>query len=96
MAKIDSPAKINDVKSSKNFSSSAKYFFYQKLFFEEFLPRLPDQFIIFNKTIPFHTIRIILGSFRYTKWDIREIVKKWVSLGLVEYSKFRGIKLLRR
>jgi|YelNatPaOPRAMG01_1025707.scaffolds.fasta_scaffold22197_6 hypothetical protein len=67
--------------------------FYQKLFFEEFLPRLPDQFIIFNKTIPFHTIRIILGSFRYTKWDIREIVKKWVSLGLVEYSKFRGIRL---
>jgi hypothetical protein len=89
MISKSSYAQIHDVENSEET-------YYQKLFYEEFLLRLPDQFRIFNRTIPFHTVRIILGSFRYTKCDIREIVKKWVSLGLVEYSKFRGIKLLRR
>jgi hypothetical protein len=85
--------KIYDVTNNDFGSSIDEQLFYKRLFFNEFLPRLPDQFKIFNRTIPFHAVRIILGSFRYNKPQIRVITKRWNSLGLIEFSKFRGVKL---
>lgn len=79
------------VRTASNFKDGN---FYEQLF-EQFLRRLPSHFKLLNKTVPWHSIRIILGSYRYETHQIREIVKMWCQLGLVELVPFRGIKIIR-
>ncbi|MEM5883076.1 MAG: hypothetical protein QXQ77_02445 [Candidatus Aenigmatarchaeota archaeon] len=63
------------------------------LLFDEFKRKIPSEFLFFDKTIPFHSVRIILSRHRYSSHQIKAIVRAWRELGLISYVKFRGIKL---
>ena len=90
-AQIDDINKI-DNKFVKFTTSNPEDEFYIKLY-NEFLQKLPNSFRLLNHTIPFPMVRLLLSVYRYDKYQIRNITKAWLRLGLCELIQFRGVKL---
>ena len=63
--------------------------------FSRFLYSLPSYFSP-AKTVPFSYIYYWFSWEKFDKQTAREIIDDWVNIGLCEYVRYRGVKIMRR